>query len=321
MRPWSLFVLWVVWLPAVWLPGRGHAHEFRPAVLSLSPLADGCFNVEWVPPRTVSGFADVRPVFPPHCAFDGEVLACGDAGLRGQLSFHGLAGSNVEVIVQVARADETTQTETLTGTRATLSLGAGQGPGGAPLQLAWAYMRLGVEHILAGADHLLFVLGLMLITGFGRTLLWTITAFTVAHSLTLASASLGWWTLPSAPVEACIALSILLVTHEALRGEPSWTHQRPQVVAFTFGLLHGFGFSGALAEIGLPAGQAPLALATFNLGVELGQLAVIALLFAGSTLARRLGEARHAAGRVGLVYAMGTAAAYWTLQRLEALVA
>jgi hydrogenase/urease accessory protein HupE len=185
------------------------------------------------------------------------------------------------------------------------------------------YTRLGVEHILTGFDHLLFVVALTLLVRKRRPLVITITAFTVAHSLTLAATVLGLVTVPTAPVEAAIALSIVLVCAECLRPEAdSFTRRAPWLIAFAFGLLHGLGFAAALMEIGLPEQHIPAALVCFNLGVELGQLAVIVLVlglrFGLRALAGRFHLARPALAR-GVIYAMGTTAAFWSLDRVAAV--
>jgi hydrogenase/urease accessory protein HupE len=189
--------------------------------------------------------------------------------------------------------------------------------------IAGAYLMHGVEHILGGFDHMLFVLGLMwIVRGVGR-LVKTVTAFTVAHSITLALATLGYVRLPGPPVEASIALSILLLAVEIARmdrGEPSLTVRFPWAVAFSFGLLHGFGFAGALAEVGLPPADIPLALFAFNAGVEVGQLAVVVGFLAASWLARRLRIRWPAWARAAPAYAFGSLAAYWFFDRLAGFV-
>jgi len=192
-------------------------------------------------------------------------------------------------------------------------------------QVAGSYLVLGVEHILGGVDHLLFVLALVLLVRGWKRLVGTITAFTVAHSITLAAATLGFVSVPGPPVEACIALSIAFVASEIVRarqGNPGMAEHWPWLVAFTFGLLHGFGFAGALREVGLPQTAIPLALAFFNIGVELGQLAFIACVLAvivlGRKLARRMRIPRPPwAWRVP-PYAIGGLAAFWVIQRLAA---
>ena len=185
----------------------------------------------------------------------------------------------------------------------------------------------GVEHILFGLDHLLFVLALILLAPSRRVLLWTITAFTLAHSVTLALATLGVVRVPGPPVEAMIALSILLLAGEIAhleRGRPSLTARWPWLVAFSFGLLHGFGFAGALTAVGLPQGDIPLALFAFNAGVELGQLVFIAAVLGALGLVRRI-ELSPVADRRALrtaTYAIwGTLAAFWFFERLAGFLA
>lgn len=190
-----------------------------------------------------------------------------------------------------------------------------------PLTVIGAYLTHGVAHILFGFDHLLFVLGLLLIVRRGWVLLGTITVFTVAHSITLALATLGLVHVPRPPVEAAIALSILLLAVEIVHMERGWsglTVRWPWVVPFSFGLLHGFGFASALADIGLPPGDIPLALFAFNVGVECGQLAFVAAVLSLVALARRVGLGLHVERYVPRLapYAIGSLAAFWFFQRL-----
>ena len=185
-------------------------------------------------------------------------------------------------------------------------------------EIASAYTVLGFEHIMGGIDHLLFVIGLLFLVGFRRQLFWTVSAFTLAHSLTLASAALGWLTLRSAPVEACIALSIVLVAREAMQRKNTLARQWPALVAFLFGLVHGLGFAGALKDIGLPENHLRVAFLTFNLGVELGQL----LSLAGAWLLIRPLLAiwpQVAKLHTVLLYGIGTAAAFWSWGRVLAV--
>ena len=192
------------------------------------------------------------------------------------------------------------------------------------------YFPLGVTHILGGVDHLLFLVGLLLVVWRRdepgrqrwRTLVTTITAFTVAHSVTLASAALGAWRLPSAPVELLIAASILLLAVELARGQRGLTTRAPAAVAFAFGLVHGFGFAGALSETGLPERGAWLALLGFNLGVELGQVALVGLAVGAThVLKKPLSRMRERAPRLeqATIYALGTGAAFWCFERLGSL--
>ena len=198
-----------------------------------------------------------------------------------------------------------------------LLAGAGSG-----FRLAERYLILGIEHILLGIDHLLFVLGLLiLISGVGP-LIKTITAFTIAHSITLAAAVMGVITLEQAPVEAAIALSIVLLAREIVvgyRGETHLVHQRPWLVAFIFGLLHGLGFAGALGEIGLRSPDVPLALLSFNLGVEVGQLAFVAVLIIMNQLAGGVLRSHVPRFKPTLGYALGTLSILWLFERLPAV--
>jgi opacity protein-like surface antigen len=186
-------------------------------------------------------------------------------------------------------------------------------------EVAWAYLVLGVEHILGGIDHLLFVLALLLIVRGSLRIVATITAFTLAHSITLVAATLGWIHMPGPPVEAIIALSIVFVAAEVvhgLRGKPALTARSPWVVAFSFGLLHGLGFAGALAEVGLPQKAIPVALLMFNVGVEVGQLVFVAAALLLGVLFVKLVTVRPA-WTTGLVaYGIGSVAAFWTVERV-----
>ncbi len=185
-------------------------------------------------------------------------------------------------------------------------------------EIAAAYSVLGVEHILTGTDHLLFVIGLLFLVGFNRRLVWTITAFTLAHSLTLALAALGVLTLRSPPVEATIALSIVLVAGEALHKEQTLARRWPAVVAFLFGLVHGLGFAGALKDIGLPQNHLAVALLTFNVGVEAGQLLVVGAAFLLARAVKRIPGLER--GRAPALYAIGSIAAYWSWTRIAVML-
>jgi hydrogenase/urease accessory protein HupE len=186
-------------------------------------------------------------------------------------------------------------------------------------EIASAYALLGIEHILTGFDHLMFVIGLLLLVGFERRLVWTITAFTAAHSMTLASSALGLLALRSPPVEATIALSIMLVAAEALHSRRTLARRWPALVAFLFGLVHGLGFAGALQQIGLPERHLWIALLTFNVGVEVGQLAVVGAAAVVALAARRMPH--PALARRATLYAIGSVAAYWSIARIVAIVA
>jgi hydrogenase/urease accessory protein HupE len=186
-------------------------------------------------------------------------------------------------------------------------------------EIAHAYLVLGVEHILAGFDHLLFVLSLLFLVSFNKRLLYTISAFTLAHSLTLALSALGLLTLRSPPVEATIALSIMLVAGEALNKEQTLSRQWPALVAFLFGLVHGLGFAGALTSIGLPQKHLFVALLTFNVGVEIGQLLVVVVAY--GVYRAFAARPKFLAARVPALYAIGGIAAYWSIGRIVSILA
>jgi hypothetical protein len=306
-------VVTVVLLFAMFVP-VARAHEFRPAVLSVRQTAEGQFAWRFEP--AFDGMrrpiADVQPVFPSHCEVVGPRLDCGDRGL-GTIEVAGLDRHPVDVVVRVHWLDDREHTAVLRGDDARVEL-ADATVGDSALSLLSTYLLLGAEHILVGIDHLLFVLGLLMLVGWHRRLLWAITGFTLAHSITLAASTLGWAALPQGPVEAVIALSIVLLATELVHERDTLTRRLPGIVAFAFGLLHGFGFAGALREIGVPPDRTFLALLGFNLGVELGQLLVIAVALAFGLLARRLPHLRW--WRLAAVYTGGTLAALWAIERL-----
>lgn len=308
------------------------AHEARPAYLEISETAPGRYDLLWRTP-VLSGMrlpvtlrlpADVRNVTEPavrelpDSLVERRVIQPASGTLdRARIDFVGLQGTITDVLVRVRFLDGTSSTTLVRGSQPWVEIAAASGP----LAVMGAYLTHGVEHILFGFDHLLFVLALILIVRNGRVLLWTITAFTVAHSITLALATLGVVHVPGPPVEAAIALSILLLAVEIVHMERGWiglTARWPWVVAFSFGLLHGFGFASALADIGLPQGDLPLALFAFNVGVECGQLAFVAAVLSVAALARRAGaglRVQRYAPRLA-PYAIGTLAAFWFFQRL-----
>jgi hydrogenase/urease accessory protein HupE len=251
-------------------------------------------------------------------------------GLAGQtVAIEGLSGTSSDVLVRVESLGGARQTERLSPAKTAFVVQAATGS----LEVAATYLRLGIEHILFGFDHLIFVLALVILVRDWRRVALTVTAFTVAHSMTLAAATLGWVKVPGPPVEAAIALSIVLVAVEivnARRGVPSLAARWPWLIAFCFGLLHGFGFAGALAEVGLPHHAIPIALLFFNLGVEMGQLMFVAAVLTAGTLLQRaiaLGlqpaVVHRTANRVdvGAAYVIGTAAAYWLFERAAAFFA
>jgi hydrogenase/urease accessory protein HupE len=284
--------------------------------MELRETARGEFLWQWT--ATNSGSEGLRPVWPDGCRADANMLRCGPDGLRGTLAVDGVGQRYSAALVKVFWADGQSRVYTITAGQPTVQLfGSADDPRGMA-EIGRAYGVLGVEHILGGFDHLLFVLSLLFLVGFNRRLVWTITAFTVAHSLTLALSALGWLTLRSPPVEASIALSIVLVAGEALHQRPTLARRWPALVALLFGLVHGLGFAGALKAIGLPENHLSVALLTFNLGVEAGQLLVVGCAF-GLCLALRHWPAFERL-RVPALYAIGSVAAYWSWGRVAAIL-
>jgi hydrogenase/urease accessory protein HupE len=247
-----------------------------------------------------------------------RVLDCQSAGLKGQpIGIDGLATTITDVLVRIAYADGTTWTQRLTPQQPSVIIPSTQSAAG----VSAVYFELGVEHILTGADHLLFILAMHIITQGLWRLVKTVTAFTIAHSITLGLAALGFVHVPQSPVEAVIALSIVFVAAEIVhgwQGREGIAAQAPWLIAFAFGLLHGFGFAGALSEIGLPQGHIPLALLFFNLGVEAGQLLFIGGILSVTALIRglKIGFPQWLA-RVP-PYAIGSVAMFWIIQRVAA---
>jgi len=302
------------------------AHEVRPSYLELRETAPGEFSVLWKTPMLGDARLALEPAFSGEAAMVSPKLARRVPGaaiqswtvrapaLRGQaLRIDGLEGTMTDALVRIEFADGAAWTQRLTPARPAAEIPQED----SPFAVAGTYLALGIEHILAGIDHLLFVLGLLILAGKQwRRLLATVTAFTVAHSITLALATLGVVSVPPAPVEAVIALSIAFVAVEILRareGKPGIAARSPWIVAFAFGLLHGFGFAGALSEVGLPPGQIPLALFFFNLGVEAGQLLFIAAAIGLAVLARRI---RSHWLELVPPYVIGTVAMFWVFQRV-----
>jgi hydrogenase/urease accessory protein HupE len=315
--------------------------ELRPGYLEMRQTDVGAYNLLFKIPargedlrlaiyvKLPEGAHDVGP---PRASFSDGVYVerrsiRRDGGLVGQpISIDGLSATSTDVLVRIESLAGAVQTERLSPTKTAFTIQAVPGA----WEVAATYLHLGIEHILFGFDHLLFVLALViLVQGWGRVAV-TVTAFTIAHSITLAAATLGVVNVPGPPLEAAIALSIVLVSVEILnarRGEPSLTARRPWLVAFIFGLLHGFGFAGALAEVGLPQHAITVALLFFNLGVEIGQLIFVAAVLAAGGLFRAAMAYRfdpaliqRTVNRldVAAAYAIGTVAAFWLIERTSA---
>jgi len=308
-----------------------HADVFQPAFLQLKQTDAETYDVMWkVPARGEERLAlhlrlpsDTVNITEPRGAFiSGSHVARWrvrhPGGLAGQtITIDGLAGSAADVLARIERIDGTSQVARPLPARPSFVVEASAGT----LEVAQTYTLLGIEHILVGFDHLLFVLALLFLVRGGKRIVLTITAFTVAHSITLAAATLGVVNLPGPPVEATIALSIVFLAREmalAVRGRAGLTERYPWLVAFVFGLLHGLGFAGVLAEIGLPQHAIPTALLCFNIGVEIGQL-----LFVGAALALFVVLRRWLSGWLTTLrwlpsYAIGGVASYWLVARVAA---
>jgi hypothetical protein len=309
------------------LQSLAEAHEVRPAYLRIQQTATEQFDVLWRVPARGDLRLGIYVQLPDSCEAPVNRISWQEegtwverwatkctGGLIGQrVGISGLSSTVIDALARFERMDGTTQVVRLTPAEPGFEVTAAE----SRWQVAATYVQLGIEHILLGVDHLLFVLALLMLVPNMRTLLWTITSFTLAHSMTLAAATLGWVHVPQAPVEAVIALSILFVAMEIVhwrQGRPGITRRWPWLVAFTFGLLHGFGFAGALSAIGLPEHAIPLALFFFNVGVEVGQIMFIAAVFALSMLLKLVSWPAWA-WRVP-VYAIGSMAGFWTIQRI-----
>lgn len=321
-------------LLVLFVSGSVLAHDARPAFLEIRQQSATRFDVLWRIPVTAGMPLPVALRLPDgiQSVTGPTVRELSDslverrvidapAGLAGsRIEFPGLQGTIADVLVRIQDANGGTTTTLVRNSQPWVDLAA---PAPGNMAVFTAFVGHGVEHILLGYDHLLFVLALMLIVRSTKALVLTVTAFTAAHSITLALATLGLVHPPGPPVEAAIAFSIVLVAAEIVRlrrGEPSLTARRPWVIAFGFGLLHGFGFASALSEIGLPGDDIPLALLAFNVGVELGQLAFIGAVLTVVAVVRRLpmaGPLRTGGVRLA-PYAIGSFAAFWFVERVAA---
>ena len=333
MTRWSRSVAALL-LALVLAPTLATAHEARPAYLELKETAPGRFSVLWRTP-VLAGMRlpvllqlpeSVKNVEEPSVQELSDSLVerrsidAGPNGLAGKrIEFPGLQLTITDVLVRVEMLDGRSWMLVARPTQPWIEIAEARGTAAT----AAAFLTQGIEHILLGVDHLLFVFGLLLIVRTPWMLVKTITAFTLAHSITLAIATLGYAHVPAPPLNAAIALSILFLGPEIVRkwrGETSFTIRHPWVVAFAFGLLHGFGFASGLAAIGLPQGDIPLALLMFNLGVEIGQLAFVALILLMVRAFRFLEVRWPRAAELAPAYVVGSLGAFWTIQRLVLMV-
>ncbi len=304
------------------------AHEIRPAYLQISEESPNVYSVLWKVPSNNDRIPDITPQFDkaftltaagPEKILEGFVIFQYQLNSTKSLSgstirIHNLQQTTVDVLVNVQLLDGQKFSLLLHPSTASATIPANS----SKWNVVKTYLGLGVEHILLGADHLLFVLALIIITKGWRRIVKTITAFTLAHSITLSLAALGYVHFPSPPVEATIALSIVFLAMEIIKnskGEQTLTGRQPWLVAFVFGLLHGLGFAGALSEIGLPQTEIPLALAFFNIGVELGQLAFVLVVLLFIRLLSMRKDWPRLVQKIP-AYAIGSIASFWLIERL-----
>lgn len=309
------------------------AHQFAPALLEIEEVSGTEAVVKWKQPLVRVQGSQLRPVLPVECEGLGDPqvqkegtgmraswrMRC-PGGLTGKsVGVEGIASSQADVLLRITLRDGRHIRHVLKAETPSFKIDVDSSRAG----VFKDYAVLGVQHILTGRDHLLFVLALVLLVGWGRSLAWTITAFTAGHSVTLALAALGVVHVPQAPIEAAIALSIYFLAVEltsARQGKRTLTQRAPWVVAASFGLLHGLGFAGALAEVGLPTAEIPLALFSFNVGIELGQLAFVAAVLLIAAALRKIPIAWPQWARAIPAYGIGTMATFWFLQRAVALM-
>ena len=312
------------------LAGQTWAHEMRPGYLEIKEITQASYSVLWKVPMRGDMRLQLDPLFPDICSetiqpsarssggalITSWIIRCDTSLADQRIIIAGLENTLTDVLARVQHLDGAVQTTRITPNEPSFIITESPGK----LDLIGTYLWLGVEHILLGVDHLLFVFALLLIVSGVRRLVWTITAFTLAHSITLAGATLGYIYVPQQPVEAIIALSILFLATEIVhsrRGRPGYAERWPWLVAFIFGLLHGFGFAGALAETGLPEHAIPFALVFFNIGVELGQLAFVAIVLTAGYLIRRVKVFPLRPAEMITSYVIGSVAAYWTIERVS----
>lgn len=317
----------VLWLLSI-LFAFSFSDEIRPGYLEIKSSGAKSYQVKWKVPMKEGMVLGIKPIMPKNCKstppsrhtvnnalIENSTMVC-SKGLAGEtIEIKGLDSTSTDVLVRITHANGASLMQRLTPTLRAFEV--------AKEQSSWdvtkTYTIIGVEHILMGIDHLLFVFALLLIVVGWRRLVGTITAFTLAHSITLVAATLGWLSVPQAPVEAVIALSILFLAVEIIhsqQGKVGLTERSPWLIAFIFGLLHGFGFAGALAEVGLPEQSIPQALLFFNVGVELGQLIfVFSVLIIAWIMKKIFTQDLLRKGELGIAYVIGSLAAFWLIER------
>lgn len=314
------------------LNGTSFADEIRPGYLQLKETGPDVFSVIWKIPAKGDKKLGLDVALPANCRDQTRpniqllnsayiqrwIVACDEGLVDKEISISGLKMTNTDVLLHMEFSDGRSESAHLTPTRHSYRIPASS----SSLQIAMTYTWLGIEHILLGIDHLLFVFALLLIVQEWRRLVATITAFTIAHSITLAVATLGFVYVPQQPVEAVIALSILFLAMELVHGKqgrPGAAAQWPWLIAFIFGLLHGFGFAGALAEVGLPQQSIPLALVFFNVGVESGQLIFITMVLLLGWVLHRLNQPKLLGlAETAAIYIIGSLSSFWLFERISA---
>lgn len=322
-RAWVLLLIFCAVVLGVAKPAPTRGDVIPIGVLSVREVDAGLFVVRWLRAPAAAQEADAYQAygvrFPEQCRLQPPKLDCGPAGLAGAIRFDGLDYRKPGVVLRVSWLGGTAEVLTLTTANPETVFSGVAGSGQSWWRVARTYVGVGIEHILLGVDHLLFVFGLIWIVRSSMMLLKTISAFTVAHSFTLAAATFGWVGVPEAPVNAAIALSIVFIGVEVIkvrRGEGGLTARYPWMVAFAFGLLHGFGFAQALTDLGLPPDRVPVALLFFNVGVEIGQVAFVLLVLALMWAHRRLQLCPPRWTERIPAYAIGTLATFWCLDRV-----
>ncbi len=327
-----LCLLMILFVGAV--PFFSQAHPLDPALMELKESAQNQFEMTWKTPVSKMADEPLKPILPTNCQITNEetphvssvafvqrfLLNCTVPGLAGGvIKVDGLGAWKTDALLRIEFLNGTTVRAVLREDQDSFIIPSAQSPG----QVAKDYIILGVEHILSGWDHLLFVLGLVLLVRSRRTLLWTITSFTLGHSVTLSLAALGIVHIPQAPVEVLIALSILVVAIELGRGDSqkslSFGSRYPPLIAVIFGFLHGLGFAGALVEVGLPAKEIPLALMTFNIGIEIGQLLFVGVVLGFIAVLHSLKITWPRFTYALPAYVIGSLSSFWIIDRITKL--
>lgn len=302
-------------------------HKLAPSLLQLTEQEPGLFEVYWKTPKMTRAGQQLRPVFPAHCKPVGQAgqategtgiitrwqLRCQESMAGETLSVNGMETTGTATVVKVQWLSGNNVQALINARDPAMRIPEQQGTG----EIILSYIGLGAEHIWLGIDHLLFVLALVMLVPTTRKLIWTVTAFTVGHSITLSLVALGYMDYPVSLVEFTIALSILVLAVELARPQQSghWISNNSWLVAVSFGLLHGMGFAGALREVGLPAADIPLALFSFNIGIELGQVLFVVVCLAVAGLLSRYAQPTLVAGRWLLIYSIGSLSAFWCIER------